>query len=95
VIIPPDARPRLARKARVRDDARSGGTLLLYPEKGLALNDTARQIVSLCTGDATVDEIIARLAALEGAPAREEVAAAVHAFLGALMQRGLLRWEGP
>jgi pyrroloquinoline quinone biosynthesis protein D len=94
-VIPQGVRPRLARKARVRPDQHTGGTLLLLPEKGLALNETARQIVTLCTGESTVDEIIDRLAALAGAPPRDEVAVEVNAFLTALMQRGLLRWDSP
>lgn len=95
MILPAGARPRLASKARVRHDQVGGGALLLYPEKGLALNDTGRQIVALCTGESTVDDIVDRLAALDGAPPRAEVALEVDAFLTALMQRGLLRWDSP
>ena len=37
-MIPPSSRPALAGKARLRFDRASGGYLLLYPERGLALN---------------------------------------------------------
>src|SRR5207302_10969318 len=36
-MIPPDAKPALAPKARLRFDRTSGGYMLLYPERGLAL----------------------------------------------------------
>ena len=55
------ARPRLARKARLRFDAHSGRQMLLYPERGLALNATRRRGSSRCaTGERTVAEIVER-----------------------------------
>jgi coenzyme PQQ biosynthesis protein PqqD len=36
--------------------------MLLYPERGLALNETAAEIVKLCDGTHTVEEIVAALA---------------------------------
>ena len=46
----PDSCPRLARKARLREDRIAGQTLLLYPEHGLVLNPSAAAIVRLCDG---------------------------------------------
>jgi len=53
-----DSRPQLAPKARLRFDRLSGGYLLLYPERGLALNPTAASTLQLCTGEFTVEGIV-------------------------------------
>jgi coenzyme PQQ biosynthesis protein PqqD len=50
-----DSRPRLARKARLREDRIAGQTLLLYPEHGLVLNPSAAAIVRLCDGRSVRD----------------------------------------
>ena len=84
-----DGRPRLAAKARLRRDPRTDGWLLLYPERGLALNATGADVVQLCTGEHTVAGIVERLAAKYEAPpavVEEQVAA----FLRALLERGLI-----
>jgi coenzyme PQQ biosynthesis protein PqqD len=89
--VDPSTRPRLAPKARLREDRVTGGSLLLYPEKGLALNETAAEIVRLCTGELTVAEITDRLAAKYGAEQRDALAAEVQTFLQRLADRNLLR----
>ena len=55
--------PRLAAKAKLRFDRKAGKTMLLYPEKGLVLNDTAAETLKLCTGSLTVAQIIGELTA--------------------------------
>src|SRR6185369_5340293 len=87
--VPPDARPRLAAKARLRADRETGRTLLLYPERGLALNVTGEEVLRLCDGQATVGAIADTLAARHGTD-RAAVLAEVTAFLDALAARGLL-----
>ena len=57
-----DSRPRLAAKARLRYDRKEDRYMLLYPEKGLALNPTAADIVKLCTGEHSVAQIAESLA---------------------------------
>src|SRR5205814_2987190 len=89
------ARPRLAPKVRVRQDRLTGKSLLVYPEKGLALNETAAEIVRLCTGEVTVAEIIDQLAAKYGPEKRQLLADEVEAFLQSLVDRNLLRGVGP
>jgi coenzyme PQQ biosynthesis protein PqqD len=89
------ARPRLAPKVRLRYDRLTGKSLLLYPERGLALNDTAAEIVKLCTGEATVAQIVDDLVARYGADKREALAAEVAAFLQSLADRNLLRGIAP
>jgi coenzyme PQQ biosynthesis protein PqqD len=87
--VPPDARPRLSARARLRVDGPTGRTLLLYPERGLALNATGEAVLRLCTGEATVAEIAATLAARHDAdPAA--VLDEVRTFLDGLADRGLL-----
>ena len=84
-----EARPRLAGKARLRYDRKADRYMLLYPEKGLALNATAADIVRLCTGEHSVAEMAAKLAAKYGqeAPAIERQALDL---LTALAERSLL-----
>jgi pyrroloquinoline quinone biosynthesis protein D len=84
-----DARPRLHAKARLRVDAHSGQMMLLYPERGLQLNPTGREVLELCTGAATVGEIAAALSARHGA-STDVVLAEVRTFLDGLAARGLL-----
>jgi coenzyme PQQ biosynthesis protein PqqD len=82
-------RPRLAARARLRQDRHSGGHLLLYPERGLVLNATAAAIVALCDGSHTVTAIAESLAA-ERAVTVEVAGNAVRDFLAVLAERGLL-----
>jgi coenzyme PQQ biosynthesis protein PqqD len=77
----PTSRPRLAAKARLRWDTREAKYLLLYPERGLLLNDSAGAILKLVDGQRTVEEIATELRA----PAAE-----VAAFLERLSERGLV-----
>ena len=81
--------PKLARRARLRFDEREQKHMLLYPERGLVLNESAAAIVTLCDGTRTVDEIIAVLASDVDAP-RERVDADVRALVAELADKGLL-----
>lgn len=56
----PDDRPALRPGVRLAHDPIRGRIALLYPGGVLLLNDTAAEVVALCTG-ATVTEIVARL----------------------------------
>jgi coenzyme PQQ biosynthesis protein PqqD len=88
-VIDLDSRVRLARKVRLRRDPQSNKMMLLYPERGLELSDSAADVAALCDGRtaaAIVDELCARYA---GA-AREKVGQDVLAFLRTLDERGLL-----
>ena len=86
----PVRRPLLASKARLRRDPRSDGWLLLYPERGLALNATRADVVRLCTGEHTIAAIVAQLATKYGA-STATVEPEVVSFLCALGERGLIR----
>jgi pyrroloquinoline quinone biosynthesis protein E len=82
-------KPRLSPKARVRPDPRDGRPVLLSPERGLRLGDTAAAVVALCDGTREVEAIVGELATRYGAP-REGIARDVEALLADLRGRGLL-----
>jgi pyrroloquinoline quinone biosynthesis protein D len=82
----PDFRPRLAENVRLQTDRVTGEPVLLYPEGVLVLNETAHDIVTRCTGTATVGEIVSGLAA-EYDAAPEELAGDVLECLGDLRRR--------
>ncbi len=90
----PASRPKLASKARLRWDRREAKYFLLYPERGLLLNPTAADIVRLCTGEHTVEGIVAELAEKYPAQAREQIEREVMAFLAQIESRGLLDVAG-
>ena len=89
-MIASDFRPRLASKARLHFDRHADRHMLLYPEKGLALNATATEIVKLCTGERTVNDIVVELAARYDGSSMEKLQQEVYGFLEALRTRGLL-----
>lgn len=81
-----DSRPRLAPGVRLREDRVRGGSMLLGPERGLALDGTAHAILALCSGERDVREIARVLQRIHAAP-RAVVERDVLAFLHALEQR--------
>lgn len=90
--VPPEARPRLAARARLRPDAPSGKLALLAPESVMLLNESSAAIVELCDGNRTVDGIAEALALRFSAP-RARVLEDVTAYLGRLVERGLVEIE--
>jgi coenzyme PQQ biosynthesis protein PqqD len=78
--------PKLAKKARLRFDRHSGGHMIIYPERGLALNDSAAAIAKRCDGTRTIAEIASEL----GHEAGKDVTADVIAFIEQLEKKGLL-----
>jgi coenzyme PQQ biosynthesis protein PqqD len=81
--------PRLARKARLKWDRREGRYMVIFPERGLALNPSATAILELCDGARPNDAIAAELAAARGADV-ETVRRDVTAFLDEMRRRGLV-----
>ncbi len=78
--------PKLAKKARLRFDRHSGGHMLVYPERGLALNESAAKIVERCDGTRTVGAIVEEL----GREAGTDVERDVLELLAQLQKKGLL-----
>ena len=56
------SRPALARGVRLWIDPITGGPVLLFPEGVLPLDDATHDIVRRCSGQATVEAILASLA---------------------------------
>lgn len=91
-----DHRPRLVRAARLRLDAQTKGYILLSPERGLLLNESATEIVLRCTGELTVQEIadtLFRASSAEEGVSRDRVLEDVLHLIAALHRRNLLFFE--
>ncbi|MFM2342084.1 MAG: pyrroloquinoline quinone biosynthesis peptide chaperone PqqD [Pseudomonadota bacterium] len=78
--------PRVARGFRLQWEEAQGCHVLLYPEGMVKLNRSAGEILTRCTGTATVAEIVADLETAFGATGLQ---ADVEAFLGMARQQ---RW---
>jgi coenzyme PQQ biosynthesis protein PqqD len=79
--------PRLASGVRLRWDKVRERKVLLFPEGAVTLNSTAADVLELCDGARTLDEIVAELASRYGGA---DVRADVENLLGALAARGLV-----
>jgi len=83
-------RPRLAPKTRLRWDEIEKRYMLVFPEAALMLNDTAPEILKLCDGERTVEEIIDSLAQRFTGVDRQVIEDDVIGFLTRIKARGLL-----
>ena len=80
-------RPRLVTGARLRYDEVREEHLLLIPEGAVRLNASAAEVLELCDGERSVDDIVGALCArYEGADLRDDV----HELIDAMAQRGLV-----
>jgi pyrroloquinoline quinone biosynthesis protein D len=80
-------RPRLATGARLRYDEVREEHLLLVPEGAVRLNPSAAEVLELCDGERSLDEIVGVLTArYEGS----DLAADVRGLVDAMAQRGLV-----
>jgi pyrroloquinoline quinone biosynthesis protein D len=80
-------RPRLVTGARLRYDEVREEHVLLVPEGVVRLNPTAAEVLELCDGERSLDDIVGALSErYDGADVREDV----HELVGALTQRGLV-----
>lgn len=84
-------RPRLAARARLKFDPIATQEMLLFPEAGLALNETGAAIVRLCDGARSVDEIVTQLSKNYGINDLEALTCEVIEFLDEIRARGLLQ----
>ncbi|UWQ40962.1 pyrroloquinoline quinone biosynthesis peptide chaperone PqqD [Leisingera aquaemixtae] len=82
----PTDRPYLPRGVRMITDKVRGGTVLLCPEKAIALDTIGEAILSRVDGSASFKEIVAGLAEAYDAPA-EQIAGDVQRFLAGLRAR--------
>ena len=80
-------RPRLVTGARLRYDEVREEHVLLIPEGAVRLNATAAEVLELCDGERSLDDIVGALSArYEGADVRDDVLELVDA----MAQRGLV-----
>ena len=79
-------KPRLWKLARVDYDPVRQRPVLLYPEGAMLLNDTGAEILALCDGQRTIDDIAAALSAKYGT----DVAADVTEYISAMVERELV-----
>ncbi|HEY8077891.1 MAG TPA: pyrroloquinoline quinone biosynthesis peptide chaperone PqqD [Labilithrix sp.] len=87
--IGPDFVPRLATKARLKHDRHEDKWMILWPERGLALNASAAAIAQRIDGVRTIASIAESLASEHGAD-RAVVERDVIAFVSSLAEKGLL-----
>lgn len=81
-----ESRPTLWRLARVEFDPVRQRHVLLYPEGAMLLNATGAEILGLCDGTRTVDEI----ASLLGERYSSDVRSDVIEYLNRLLERELV-----
>jgi pyrroloquinoline quinone biosynthesis protein D len=80
-------RPRLVIGARLRYDEVREEHLLLIPEGAVRLNATAAEVLELCDGERSLDDIVEALSArYQGADVRDDV----EELLDAMTQKGLV-----
>lgn len=80
-------RPQLAPGVRMRWDKVRERHVLLFPEGALTLNQTAADVLELCNGQRSLDEIADTLGArYNGAEIRDDV----EQLVGAIATRGLV-----
>jgi pyrroloquinoline quinone biosynthesis protein D len=80
-------RPRLVTGARLRYDEVREEHVLLIPEGAVRLNPTAAEVLELCDGERSLEDIVGALSArYEGAEVRDDVLELVDA----MAQRGLV-----
>ena len=80
-------RPRLVDGARLQFDDVRDEHLLLIPEGAVRLNPTAADVLGLCDGERSLDDIVGALSArYQGA----DLGADVHELVDVMAQRGLV-----
>ena len=89
LIVAEDSVPTLARGTRLRYDETRQRWVLLVPERVMAPDEIAVEILQLCDGQRSVAAIIDQLAAAYAAP-REEIGADVIAMLQDLAGSGFV-----
>jgi pyrroloquinoline quinone biosynthesis protein D len=80
-------RPKLATGVRLHRDKVREQDVLLFPEGALVLNETALEVLELCDGERTLDDIAGVLSVrYEGADVKDDVSE----LLDGIAERGLV-----
>ena len=87
--VAPESRPVLARHARLKHDEARGRWVLLVPERILAPDPIAIEILQLCDGERDVNAIVDALA-IKFVADREVIAADVVELLQDLADKGFV-----
>lgn len=82
--------PRVAAKARLQWDGIRNRHVLLYPEGLVALNPTAAEILELCDGRRTVEQIVAVLSSKYES---QDITTDVQELLARLAAKGLVTYD--
>jgi pyrroloquinoline quinone biosynthesis protein D len=83
----PIERPKLATGVRLHHDRVREQHVLLFPEGALVLNETAVEVLELCDGERSLDDVAAVLSErYEGADVRDDVSE----LLDGIGERGLV-----
>lgn len=82
------ARPRLSPSARLRFDAAEACDLVVLPERAVKLSASGREILDLCDGARSCEEIAATLRARH--PEVEQLEEDVHDFLSHMLRLGVV-----
>jgi pyrroloquinoline quinone biosynthesis protein D len=85
-MISDEARPRLPRGVRLREDKVRDRWVLLAPERVVKVNPIAVEILKLCDGSRSLAEIVSGLAARFNAPP-ERVGTDVRGLLASLAEK--------
>jgi pyrroloquinoline quinone biosynthesis protein D len=81
---------RLAPKARLRFDRHAQKHMVLYPERGLVLSETAADVVTLCVEPRAVGAIVETLAAKYDKSDKDTISRDVIELLQGLLDKGLI-----
>jgi len=87
----PNNRPRLAKRVRLQIDAVSGNPVLLDQETIMVLNQTGYEILRLCDGTRTLQEILQDLEN-QYPTAKSILTREVLEYLEAINQTRLIEW---
>jgi len=87
------ARPRLSPAAMLRRDPAGEAALAVLPERAVRINETGREVLTLCDGGRTAEEIASELAMRHAE--EEDAWAQVHAFLAEMARLGVVERLAP
>jgi pyrroloquinoline quinone biosynthesis protein D len=87
----PKNRPCLAKRGRLQIDAVSGNPVLLHQETIMVLNQTGYEILRLCDGTRTLQEILHDLEN-QYPTAKSVLKREVLEYFEAISQTGLIEW---
>jgi pyrroloquinoline-quinone synthase len=88
-----NSRPLVPAHVKVRKDPVGEGSLAVLPERAVRINETGREILSLCDGARAADAIAAEIARRH--PDADGAAEQVHAFLDEMARLGVIERRPP